>query len=129
MKSETLAVTFVPVKHRVFDARQASEFTEIHPDLIVEFEKAHLVDRCDTDKNGNPLFNDSGICRLKIISDLRGREKLSLQMVRVFCHMMDRLDRAETEVRYLRRHGSGPGDPFDPLFGEVHRKPDCSVND
>jgi hypothetical protein len=106
MKSEALAITFVPVRHRVFDARQASEFTEIHPDLIVEFERAHLVDRCDTDKNGNPLFNDSGISRLRIISDLRRREKLSLRMMRLFCHMMDRLDRAETEVKHLRRQAN-----------------------
>ncbi|MDF1811234.1 MAG: hypothetical protein P1V20_03440 [Verrucomicrobiales bacterium] len=103
MNSETLAITFVPARQLVFNAWQASEFTEIHPDLIVEFERAHLVNRCDTDKNGMPLFNDSGICRLRIISDLREREKLSLRMMRVFCHMMDQLDRAETEVRHLRR--------------------------
>ena len=102
MKHNSLEIAIVSVSSELYDVYSASELTGIHPDIIQEFEHGKFVERSGADNDGSPLFDESGICRLRILSDLREREKLSLRMIRVFCQLMDQLERAESEVRELR---------------------------
>jgi len=104
MKQNSLAITIVSVSNQLFDLETASQLTGMHPDLIQEFVNGSLAPTAGTDSDGLPLFGEDGICRLRILADLRSREKLSLRMIRVFCHLLDRLTRAEAEIRFLRNH-------------------------
>lgn len=102
MANERLEITVISVENRLFDVDEAARLTRIHPELIMEFERGHLVERRGTGTDDSPLFDEAGLCRLRILSDLREREKLSLRMTKVVCRLMDRLERAESEVRRLR---------------------------
>ncbi len=104
MKHNSLAITIVSVSNQLFDLEAASQLTGMHPDLIQEFVNGRLAPIAGTNPEGLPLFAEDGICRLRILEDLRCREKLSLRMIRAFCHLMDRLERAEAEIRFLRNH-------------------------
>jgi len=106
MKHKALEITVVSVTDQTYSIGDAAQLTGVHPDMIEEFERGHLVARVETDENRRPVFNESGICRLRLLSDLRDREKLSLRMTRVICHLMDRLERSEAEARHLRNHQS-----------------------
>ena len=105
MKQETLEITVVTVEHDLFDIDTVSNLVGIHPEMITEFTRGKLVACCGTDQTGKLLFDEAGLCRLRLLSDLRLREKLSLRMIRSICHLMDRLARAEDEVRHLRNRG------------------------
>ena len=104
MKHKSLEITVISASNQLLDISAASRLSGLHPDMIAEFERGKLVERSGSDQNGNPVFDEAGICRLRILSDLRDRERLSLRMTRVVCHLMDRLERAESEVRNLRSH-------------------------
>ena len=105
MNHKSLEITVVSISQQLYDIDTASQLTGIHPELINEYENGRLVQRSGSDGAGEPLFDESGICRLRILSDLRDREKLSLRMMRVVCQLMNRLERAESEIRFLRNQG------------------------
>ncbi|MDF1815085.1 MAG: hypothetical protein P1V20_22975 [Verrucomicrobiales bacterium] len=104
MKHSTLEITVVSTANQTYGIECAARLTGIHPDMIEEFERGKLVESAASDKSGAPLFDEAGICRLRLLADLRERERLSLRMTRVICHLMDRLERVETEVKHLRNH-------------------------
>lgn len=98
----TLEITLVSVENHLFNVAEASMLTGFHPGQIEEFEKGGLVRRAGSDPSGRPLFDEAGLCRLRLLSGLRQREKMSLRMTRLFCQLLDRLEQAEAEVRSLR---------------------------
>jgi MerR family transcriptional regulator/heat shock protein HspR len=81
----------------------AGQLTGLHPEQIREFERAGLVCPAATSPRGDPLFNDGGLCRVRLLADLRLREKLSLRMIRAFCQLIDKLERAEAEIKNLKQ--------------------------
>lgn len=101
-RKQRLEITLEAVHRELFDIEDAAALTGIHPDLIREYLRGRLVSCRDLDPNGWPLFDESGICRLRLLHELREREKLSLRMMRIFCSLADRLERSEEEIRRLR---------------------------
>ena len=104
MEHESFEIEVTSASNQLFDLGAAGDLSGLHPDIIIEFERGKLVERSATDTAGNPVFDATGIRRLRFLASLRERDKLSLRMTRVFCQLMDRLERAESEVRWLRDH-------------------------
>ena len=48
------------------------------------------------------MFDESGLCRLRQIADLHQRQGLNLRTVKLIVRLLDRLERAEGELRALR---------------------------
>ena len=75
MKRNSLAITVVSVEREMFDIESAADLTGIHPEMIREFARGQLVQIRGSDNEGCPVFDESGICRLRMLADWRHPRK------------------------------------------------------
>ena len=84
----------------IFDLETAAELSGMHPEMILEFCRAHVV---ALRRHGDqPQFDNLGIHRLRQIEILRQERSMSLRSIRFVMELMERLDSAERELRTLR---------------------------
>lgn len=98
-RNESLSI---PASHadEIFDLETAAELSGMHPEMILEFCRAHVV---ALHHHGNePRFDNLGIHRLRQIETLRQERSMSLRSIRFVMELMERLDSAEQELRTLR---------------------------
>lgn|GEM_PF-918186 len=94
-------VTEAPVESLLSDLAEASKICGLHPEMIEEFLRGHLV--CGfRGKAGQIYFDQSGISRLRQIAYLREHEHTSLRTVRYIASLLDNLEAQERELRELR---------------------------
>ncbi|QJE95082.1 chaperone modulator CbpM [Luteolibacter luteus] len=84
----------------IFDLDAAAELSGMHPEMILEFCRAHVV--ALRHQEDSPQFDNRGIHRLRLIETLRHDRGMSLRSIRFVVELMERLDTAETELRTLR---------------------------
>lgn len=84
----------------IFDLEAAAELSGMHPEMILEFCRAHLV--ALRHQGDNPKFDNRGIYRLRLIETLRQERSMSLRSIRFVVELMERLDSTERELRALR---------------------------
>jgi DNA-binding transcriptional MerR regulator len=83
------------------DLGEASALCGLHPEMIEEFLRAHLVQAFKS-PSGDIYFDQAGIARLRQIAHLREHEHVSLRMVRYIAGLLDSLEARELELRELR---------------------------
>ncbi len=98
-KNESLSISAVAVDE-VFDLETAAELSGMHPEMILEFCRAHVV--ALHPRGDRPRFDNRGIHRLRLIETLRQERGMSLRSIRFVVDLMERLDAAERELRALR---------------------------
>ncbi|MEM7143781.1 MAG: chaperone modulator CbpM [Verrucomicrobiota bacterium] len=88
---------------RLFNLETAAELTGVHPDMILEFTRAHLVPSAQSgDTPDTFLFDERAIYRLRQIESLRQRHHTNLRVIRYITQLLDRLDETEQELQLLR---------------------------
>lgn len=98
-KQEALSIPQAAVDE-IFDLASAAELSGMHPEMILEFCRAHVV---ALHRSGDdPRFDSRGIHRLRQIETLRQERSMSLRSIRFVVELMERLDSAENELRSLR---------------------------
>ena len=85
----------------LFAIGEASEMSGMHPEMIDEFLRAHLLHAAAFDEEC-PLFDVSAIYRMRQIENLRVQQHANLRTIRLVVELMDRLETAEDELRRLR---------------------------
>jgi len=85
----------------LFALSEASEMSGMHPEMIDEFLRAHLLRAVAYEKDV-PLFDVSCIYRMRQIENLRIQQHANLRTIRLIVELMDRLETAEDELRRLR---------------------------
>ena len=80
---------------------EAAELSNLHPEMIEEFLRGHLVTAYKNPK-GEIYFDPSGISRLRQLAHLHQHEQTSLRMLRYIATLLDGLDAREQEIRELR---------------------------
>lgn len=80
---------------------EAADLTGLHPEMIEEFLRAHLVDAFEG-RSGKIYFDQAGIARLRHIAHLREHEHTSLRTLRYIVTLLDNLEAQEKEIRILR---------------------------
>ncbi len=86
----------------VFDLPAAAELSGMHPEMILEFHRAHVVAVVRMDVGGRPCFDLRGVLRLRQIAVLREEGQMTLRTIRYVVGLIDRLEAAESELRVLR---------------------------
>lgn len=86
---------------RKFSLDQAAELCGLHPEMILEFVRAELVQVAGPQHGTPPRFDQTAIIRLRHIATLR-HEHVSLRTVRYIIHLLDRLDATDRELHNLR---------------------------
>lgn len=84
----------------IFDLDAAAELSGMHPEMILEFCRAHVV--ALRNPGDHPRFDNRGIHRLRLIETLRQERSMSLRSIRFVVELMEKLDAAESELRTLR---------------------------
>ncbi len=85
------------------DLRTASELSGLPGDLILYCVRRGMIEvRRLGDESGEPFFDDGALRRLRLIADLRGRRRAGMSTVRRLLALIDRLERAEAQLRRLR---------------------------
>ncbi len=84
-------------RSRPVDLETASQRVGLHPDLIRELVGVHLVEA-----TRDLSFDEAAMNRLRQIASLRAGEKMSFRTIRMVLRLVDRLEEAENELRYLR---------------------------
>ena len=98
-RNESLSIP-VSAGDELFDLEAAAELSGMHPEMILEFCRAHIV---ALHRRGDFLqFDNRGIHRLRLIETLRHERSMSLRSIRFVVELMERLDSAERELRILR---------------------------
>ncbi|NNE91159.1 MAG: hypothetical protein HKN23_05890 [Verrucomicrobiales bacterium] len=94
----------IPVSEpkRVVDLDAASQISGIHRELIRELVRGRLVRPIRSGETDRLLFDDRGLTRLRQIADLHFGEKLHFRTVRLIVRLLDRIEVAETELKYWR---------------------------
>ena len=98
-KDESLSIP-VPAGDEVFGLDAAAELSGMHPEMILEFCRAHVV--ALRLRAEGPEFDNRGIHRLRLIETLRQERGMSLRSIRFVVELMERLEAAERELRSLR---------------------------
>lgn len=83
------------------DLAEASDLCGLHPEMIEEFLRGHLVHGFKG-STGEIYFDQSGIARLRHIAYLRDHEHTSLRTLRYIVSLLDDLEAREQELRGLR---------------------------
>lgn len=103
----TNALTIIDPGARRFFLAEVCELTGLHREFVLEIVSARLVRAVDPDE---PAFDESGLCRLRQIAEMRHHQQLNLRTVRLIVQLLDRLERAEAELRVLRERFSPSSD-------------------
>lgn len=98
-RNESLSIP-VSAGDELFDLEAAAELSGMHPEMILEFCRAHVV--ALRHQGDDPKFDNRGIHRLRLIETLRQERSMSLRSIRFVVELMERLDSAERELRSLR---------------------------
>ena len=85
-----------------FSLDETAQLTGMHPELILEFVRAELVQVSAGTPESAPGFDEFAIARLRHIEHLRAHEKLKMRAVCYIVRLLDELDAARSEVRVLR---------------------------
>lgn len=96
---ECRSLTITSVQSAGFDLAAVSELSGLHREFILEIVRADLVRPAEAD---GPVFDESGLCRLRQIADLRERQGLNLKTVKLIVTLLNQLERSERELRTLR---------------------------
>lgn len=80
----------------------AADMSGLHPEMILEFVRAEVINVSSHDGSGVPLFRNHHITRLRKIQHLRFVERVKFRTIRYLMKLLDRLEAAEQELRTLR---------------------------
>lgn len=97
---ETLSIPSRRLDEELYDLETAAELSGMHPEMILEFCRAHVVTLHR--RGDSPHFDSHGIHRLRQIETLLHERSMSLRSIRFVMELMERLESTEREVRKLR---------------------------
>lgn len=83
------------------DIDEAAELTGLHPQMIEEYSRGHLVTAVQN-QQGALYFNQAGIFRLRQIAQLTQHHGINIRLVRYITTLLDTLDTQDQELRELR---------------------------
>ena len=86
----------------LFNLEAAAELSGLHPEMILEFLRAHFVKVAHRTTHGDLFFDYNGIRRLRQIQYLRKRHHVNLHTIQLFVRLLDQLAASEQELRELR---------------------------
>ncbi len=86
----------------LFDLEAAAEYSGMHPEMIREFGRAHLVRIAHLSKRASLYFDREGLGRLRQIEQLRLQRGANLHTIRFVIRLLDRLEAAESELEAMR---------------------------
>jgi DNA-binding transcriptional MerR regulator len=94
-------ITETPIGTSLVTLDEASDLSGMHPEMIEEFLRAHLIRAFKSD-DGTLYFDPSGIHRLRQIQYFREHEGTNLRTIRYIVSLLDSLDQRDRELRTLR---------------------------
>lgn len=87
------------VRLRTDELSKASGF---HRELIVELERAGILEACGRDNRGEPVFKADAVSRCRLVDRLHRSEHMSFYFIRRWMDTLDRLEKAERELAEYR---------------------------
>lgn len=91
-----------PGDEEFYDLETAAALSGMHPGIILELVQGRVLTYAREDSPDSPRFDDRAIYRLRQIEVLREERSLDMHSVRFIVGLIDRLEKAERELRELR---------------------------
>ena len=98
--SHTIAL--VAITPRLYTLEAAAHHTGIHSDMLRHYCSLGLVDSEMKLVEGEPMFDDEALYRLRRIEHYRRHHGVNLQALPLLCALERKVDRLERELRFLR---------------------------
>ena len=98
----TTGASLVALGQRLYSLEAAAYHTGIHPDMLRHYCSEGLVEAEVKHMQGEPVFDDEALYRLRRIEHFRRHHGVNLQALPLLCALERKVERLEQELRFLR---------------------------